>query len=608
MSSGDFREVVRRVTGDVSLEQLLPRRHLVAVIGIDDYACLPRLRCAVSDALGMSKLFLQMGFEAPIPPLLDRAATKPAIESLVEDQLRKILQPDDALILFFAGHGTTRLAELEHLTVETGYLCPAEARSAEHFGDLINMEEMLKKIALLPARHILVVLDACHSGMALGTAAVQYRSVGRFVRSLIRNRSRRVITSARRDEPALDSGPVPGHSLFTGALIQSIVSGVADIDENGFITFSELALRLQQAVGQASGSRQTPDYGAFHLDDRGELVLAAKPGALARSDAPAWAPLPPPGPPLPASAARGRAWMIPAAVGGVVLTAGIVLSITRPWDTGSKPPPPPSPQASIPSVAPSSSPPPRASAIAPAAPPPLPRGTCPEEMIAVRPKDPVWIGSRPGVGDDDERPRWQYPINPYCIGKTEVATAEFARCVAAGKCTEPAAHAECNKAADRPNHPVNCVDLKNARTYCVWRGHRLPTEEEWEVAARGHGERLHPWGDEPPRDQLCWNGPGNDRGLQKRESTCPVGFYPSKPGKRGDESELGALDMAGNVKEWTSSSHCKYLEILCATSRSVLRGGDWQSSDASEMRGADRTAASSTAASPRVGFRCARSL
>jgi hypothetical protein len=272
--AASYRDLMSpKTSGDAPLEALLPRRKLVVAIGIDDYRGLPKLRCAVKDALGVQELLVRhFGFEALLAPLTDHAATKAAIETLVEDQLRKLLGPDDALILFFAGHGTTRLSQLDEVTIETGYIAPVDARGPDHFSDLINMEELLHRIGILPARHILVVLDACHSGLALGSAMSQDRSVmSSFLHSLAGNRSRRVITSARRKETALDSGPVPGHSLFTGALIQALTSGEADLDGNGIVTFSELALHLQLGVGQASGSRQTPDFGAFHLDDRGEF-------------------------------------------------------------------------------------------------------------------------------------------------------------------------------------------------------------------------------------------------------------------------------------------------------------------------------------------------
>jgi tetratricopeptide (TPR) repeat protein len=72
---------------------------------------------------------------------------------------------------------------------------------------------------------------------------------------------------------ASDKGPLAGHSLFTGALIDGVESGSADLDGDGIITSSELGLYLQQQVGRATASAQTPDYGSFYLDDRGEMLL-----------------------------------------------------------------------------------------------------------------------------------------------------------------------------------------------------------------------------------------------------------------------------------------------------------------------------------------------
>jgi hypothetical protein len=77
-----------------------------------------------------------------------------------------------------------------------------------------------------------------------------------------------------RDQLARDDGPLPSHSLFAGTLVDGLNWGKSDLDGNGFVTSSELSLYLQQQVSQASESRQTPDFGSFHLDDRGELVIA----------------------------------------------------------------------------------------------------------------------------------------------------------------------------------------------------------------------------------------------------------------------------------------------------------------------------------------------
>jgi len=93
----------------------------------------------------------------------------------------------------------------------------------------------------------------------------------------------------------------------------------------------------------------------------------------------------------------------------------------------------------------------------------------------------------------------------------------------------------------KEHHPVVNVSWHHTQAFCTWAGVRLPTEAEWEKAARGTDGRLYPWGDEPPNRQLC-----NFSGSQLKDTT-PVGSYPS------GASYYGVLDMTGNVWEWTSS-------------------------------------------------------
>lgn len=253
-------------------------RSLVVTIGINNYVHWQKLKNAVQDAIGFQQTLIdKLGFLAPIPPLLDANATKDAIELLV-DQLRAILQEDDRLVLFFAGHGHTRIDKIGGETVgETGFVVPVEARCSEdYWSDYVEIDSSLKSIAKLPAKHILVILDSCHSGFALGGAVQSFRDAIRYEKDLSRRTSRKVITSAQREQAALDGGPISGHSLFTGTLIQGLNWGASDLDGNGLITSSELGLFIQQKVGQASNSAQTPDFGAFHLDDRGEMVISLR--------------------------------------------------------------------------------------------------------------------------------------------------------------------------------------------------------------------------------------------------------------------------------------------------------------------------------------------
>jgi len=261
---------------NVELESVKQGRSIVVAIGINDYANWQKLKNAVQDAVGFQQTLIdKLGFVAPIPPLIDSAATRDAIESLVEDQLRDVLKEDDSLVLFFAGHGHTRVEERS----ETGFIVPVDARrpdTKEYWSDYIRLSHWLEEIAELPARHILVILDSCHSGFALGEAAQSFRDAVRYQKDLTNRRSRKVITSAQREQSAIDGGPIPGHSLFTGTLIHGFNWGEADIEGNGLITSSELGLFVQQKVAQVSDSAQTPDFGSFQLDDRGEMVFSLR--------------------------------------------------------------------------------------------------------------------------------------------------------------------------------------------------------------------------------------------------------------------------------------------------------------------------------------------
>jgi formylglycine-generating enzyme required for sulfatase activity len=195
------------------------------------------------------------------------------------------------------------------------------------------------------------------------------------------------------------------------------------------------------------------------------------------------------------------------------------------------------------------------------------RARCPRGMVMV-PAGRYRLGER---GDEAT-------VEEFCLDVTEVTAAAYGRCVGKGGCSGPGEGTYCNGArVDRSNHPVNCVDWNQAEGYCRWMEKRLPTEEEWEWAARG-GERgtTYPWGNGEPGSQLCWDGHGSDLGKGNRQSTCAVGSYP-----RGD-SPQGVKDLAGNVREWTASSYDS------AGQYRVGRGGGWSNVDPSNVSAAAR--------------------
>jgi formylglycine-generating enzyme required for sulfatase activity len=235
-------------------------------------------------------------------------------------------------------------------------------------------------------------------------------------------------------------------------------------------------------------------------------------------------------------------------------------------------------------------------------------GPDPSPMVAVE-AGPFRRGSLSGQGEEDERPQRLIYLDRFAIDRFTVSVAQYRHCVEAGACSKPDAEKLCNFAmADRDNHPVNCVSWDQARSYCRWAGKRLPTEAEWEKAARGNDGRIFPWGDRAPTCELANHSLGNERYC--RSETVPVGDYP------GSASPYGAVQMAGNVFNWVNDWHDReYYRISPERNPTgpvlgkyrVVRGGSWFS-PAVDLRTTMRGLIPSPVRLNYVGFRCAKDL
>ncbi len=219
-------------------------------------------------------------------------------------------------------------------------------------------------------------------------------------------------------------------------------------------------------------------------------------------------------------------------------------------------------------------------------------------------------------GGADERPRHEITLAPYLLDRTEVTVERYQECVNAGGCPEdgflsngPAA-AYCNYGApQREQHPMNCVRWDGAVAFCEWAGRRLPTEAEWERAARGTDERPYPWGSEPATCERCVMKSEAGDGCSA-DRTWEVGSRPH------GVSELGIFDLAGNVWEWVQDWYAAdYYAISpprdprgpTTGTKRVIRGGSWLSeTDGAALRSTVRRGADPEEEGNGVGFRCAR--
>jgi len=161
------------------------------------------------------------------------------------------------------------------------------------------------------------------------------------------------------------------------------------------------------------------------------------------------------------------------------------------------------------------------------------------------PSGSFWMGCNSAVDGDcrlNEKPYHEVTLSGYYIEKTEVTQGEYKKCVDAGECGTPS----CNwDPTGTPNRPVACVSWQSATDYCTWAGKRLPTEAEWEKAARGTDGRKYPWGNQAATcEYAVMNDGANGCGTGGTWDVC------SKSPK-GD-SPYGLCDMSGNVWEWVS--------------------------------------------------------
>lgn len=232
----------------------------------------------------------------------------------------------------------------------------------------------------------------------------------------------------------------------------------------------------------------------------------------------------------------------------------------------------------------------------------------PVDMVVI-PAGPFIRGSAPGEGRLDEQPRRKIYVNSFAIDKYEVSNAHYM------KFLEETLHKPpMNVFAERPfgeeeeigDLPVVQVTWHDAVDYCFWAGKRLPTEAEWEKAARGTDGRQYPWGNDLPDNRKA----NYEKNWEGKQTFVPVTGLPE------GQSPYGILNLAGNVREWVqdwydaeyySNAPDKNPKGPETGILKVLRGGSWRSFD-TDLTATSRGKGGFALKTHGIGFRCARDV
>ncbi|MCK6558707.1 DUF1566 domain-containing protein [bacterium] len=246
-------------------------KRYAVVVGINTYqhSHWPKLSYAQKDAAGFGELLEELGFT--VYPLYDANASRAKIVSLLEDDLAPSLAANDAILFFFAGHGTTRRYNDE----DYGYIVPYDATNKA--STLISMEELRTLSAKMSrAKHQAFIMDCCYGGQ-LGVRGVKLsENIPNYLREVSTRVARQILTAGGKNQQVTDGGP-GGHSIFTGYLLKGIQQGLADFNKDSWITFSELVAYITPA---ATSRLQTPGFATLPGHEQGEFLFPTLPPVI----------------------------------------------------------------------------------------------------------------------------------------------------------------------------------------------------------------------------------------------------------------------------------------------------------------------------------------
>ena len=562
------------------------------LIGINKYKEWPTLDYAVNDAKAVGELLVQrFAFDlSRVKYLIDEQATLQNIKNALSDIAAKATE-NDRVLVYYSGHGQT--LELKG-GGQMGFLVPVEGSTRDDrlYSTCLPMADVKTISSLISAKHILFLVDACYSGLAASTQRGLPPETKLYLKQIASEKGRQVITAGSKGE-ASEERSEWGHGAFTYELLEGLGTGLADLDNDGIITSQELGEFLKSKVARISQHKQTPQF-KFLTDEEGEFVFLCD-GEVTTSAGTTPEEVKKPsvgtvktlygnlqidnfidgqlyidgkeiskvssGTVIPVNnlTVGDHVIKIASARGDFVVSSTVEEGKTTTLTSRLLSPTGLGPQAKI--------------------------------NVPASIDDMVWVeggsfemGSNDG--DVNEKPVHRVSVDGFYMDKYEVSVAKFKQFVdVTGYRTEAEKLGYGNiwtgsswekrsgvdwrcdeegnlRQEDQMNHPVIHVSWNDAIAFARWAGKRLPTEAEWEYAAKcGSKQYKYSWGNGEPVGKK-----GGNIADEAAKRKCPGwtvlsgyddGFVFSSPIGYFEPNDFGLYDMTGNVWEWCSDWYDK---------------------------------------------------
>ncbi len=496
-------------------------------------------------------------------------------------------EQNDYVVIYLSGHGLP-----DPRNTNNFYFLPSKADLNDLPGSAVEMREILRWVAEVPAKRKLLITDACHSG-ALGTAgpAKGPNQVNGFLRVLAQSFEGLVVLTSSEGYQLSQIYREKKHSYFTYFLLRALREEASQVDgsitgtRDGIVDPREVYEWVRKEVMKATQNQQIPDKG-------GDLGIK-----------------------IPLAIVREEPKKRDKAVALLPGTGRMELKKAPPPTGADVTPPPPSPtppplfpfsskKRPLPPLVPSTP-----TEVARARPFEIPSGL--QKEIKGKDGAPMvlvpagWFTMGSNDGQRDERPPHQVYLDAFYMDKFEVTTSLYGEFFATTGRQQPRYWSDVRLVSDG-DRPVVGVSWDDADAYCRHYKKRLPTEAEWEKAARGMEGRAYPWGNDAPTGRHANFGKHHE--WKGYNTLTKVGSF--EEGK----SPYGIHDLAGNVWEWVADGYGRnyYLHSPDRNPKGpnsgefrVLRGGSWGNAP-DDLRSAERLGLVPTTRYEILGFRCSQ--